>query len=47
MVSQYNGAGKLEFIGRKAVTVVQHLKCKCDCIIKPEVRSIKFLLTLK
>ncbi|XP_050544863.1 platelet-derived growth factor subunit A-like [Daktulosphaira vitifoliae] len=34
MVSQYNEEGKLEYKGRKAITVEQHLKCKCDCIVK-------------
>ncbi|VVC33747.1 Cystine-knot cytokine,PDGF/VEGF domain [Cinara cedri] len=35
MVSQYN-EGKLEFKGRKFVSVVQHSTCKCDCIVQPE-----------
>ncbi|XP_050434463.1 vascular endothelial growth factor C-like [Adelges cooleyi] len=36
MVSQYNEEGKLEYKGRKAITVEQHLKCKCDCIVKEQ-----------
>lgn len=41
MVSQYNGAGKLEFVGRKPVSVIQHSKCKCDCIVQAKVRTMK------
>uniref|UniRef100_A0A2H8TY20 Vascular endothelial growth factor A n=1 Tax=Melanaphis sacchari TaxID=742174 RepID=A0A2H8TY20_9HEMI len=36
LVSQYNGAGKLEFKGRKTVSIDRHLKCKCECIVKEE-----------
>uniref|UniRef100_A0A2H8TXP0 Vascular endothelial growth factor A n=1 Tax=Melanaphis sacchari TaxID=742174 RepID=A0A2H8TXP0_9HEMI len=39
MVLQYKGSpgsGKLEFKGRKSVSVDQHLNCKCDCIIEEE-----------
>ncbi|KAF0750820.1 vascular endothelial growth factor C-like [Aphis craccivora] len=36
MVSQYNDAGKLEFKGRKTVSIDQHLKCKCGCVVKQE-----------
>lgn len=43
MVSQYNDDGKLEFKGRKTVSIDQHLKCKCGCVVKQEVRPITFL----
>lgn len=33
---QYNGPSRLEFKGRKSVSVDQHLKCKCDCVIEKE-----------
>ncbi|KAL5234634.1 hypothetical protein ACI65C_002044 [Semiaphis heraclei] len=36
MVSQYNDDGKLEFKGRKTVSIDQHLKCKCGCVVKQE-----------
>uniref|UniRef100_A0A2H8TGL1 Platelet-derived growth factor subunit B n=1 Tax=Melanaphis sacchari TaxID=742174 RepID=A0A2H8TGL1_9HEMI len=42
MVSQYNDVGKLEFKGRKTVSIDQHLKCKCGCIVKQEVRLVTF-----
>lgn len=47
MVSQYNDAGKLEFKGRKTVSIDQHLKCKCGCVVKQEVRLIAFRATLR
>lgn len=47
MVSQYNDAGKLEFKGRKTVSIDQHLKCKCGCVVKQEVRLIAFHATLR
>ncbi|XP_022166983.1 vascular endothelial growth factor A-like isoform X2 [Myzus persicae] len=36
LVSQYNGEGKLEFKGRKTVSIDRHLKCKCGCVVKEE-----------
>ncbi|KAL5234633.1 hypothetical protein ACI65C_002043 [Semiaphis heraclei] len=36
MALQYHGSGKLEFNGRKSVSVDQHLMCKCDCVIEKE-----------
>ncbi|XP_060839969.1 uncharacterized protein LOC132921133 [Rhopalosiphum padi] len=36
MVSQYKGAGKFDFLGRKIVSIEQHLKCKCGCVVKQE-----------
>ncbi|KAL4112985.1 hypothetical protein QTP88_016697 [Uroleucon formosanum] len=36
LVSQYNEDGKLQFKGRKTVSIDQHLKCKCGCVVKPE-----------
>lgn len=43
MVSQYN-EGKLEFIGRKLVSVDQDVTCKCDCIVQPKVRSLYYII---
>lgn len=40
LVSQYNGAGKLEFKGRKTVSIERHLKCKCECVVKEENCSL-------
>ncbi|XP_026812220.1 vascular endothelial growth factor C-like [Rhopalosiphum maidis] len=36
VVSQYNEAGKFDFVGRKIVSIDQHLKCKCGCVVKQE-----------
>ncbi|XP_060870220.1 vascular endothelial growth factor A-like [Metopolophium dirhodum] len=36
IVLQYNGSGKLEFNGRKTVSVDQHLMCQCGCVIEEE-----------
>ncbi|CAI6348307.1 unnamed protein product [Macrosiphum euphorbiae] len=36
IVLQYSGSGKLEFKGRKSVSVDQHLTCQCDCITEEE-----------
>lgn len=47
MVSQYNDDGKLEFKGRKTVAIEQHLKCKCGCVIKQEVRLITYLTSFR
>ncbi|KAG8235591.1 hypothetical protein J437_LFUL016190 [Ladona fulva] len=34
IVSQYNGAKNLKYVGKELVPIEQHLKCKCDCIMK-------------
>lgn len=40
---QYNGKSFV-FKERKIVPVEQHVKCKCDCIVKEKVRSQKYLI---
>ncbi|KAK7576388.1 hypothetical protein V9T40_012674 [Parthenolecanium corni] len=34
-VSKYIGKSKLEYRGTKVVTVEKHLKCNCECKVKP------------
>jgi len=35
----YEGGSKLNYKGKKYVTVEQHIKCKCDCKVKEEVST--------
>jgi len=34
--TRYEGGSKLNYKGKKYVTVEQHIKCKCDCKVKEE-----------
>lgn len=36
-VSKYIGKSKLEYRGTKVVTVEKHVKCNCECKVKPTV----------
>lgn len=35
-VAQYVGGSKLVYKGKKIISVEQHTKCKCDCVVKPK-----------
>ncbi|XP_046394881.1 uncharacterized protein LOC124162403 [Ischnura elegans] len=36
VVTQYGGMSNLKYIGKEIVPIEQHLKCKCNCIVKRE-----------
>ncbi|XP_071452503.1 uncharacterized protein [Hetaerina americana] len=36
VVTQYGGMSNLKYIGKEIVPIEQHLKCKCNCVVKKE-----------